>query len=129
MRRPRGWKRGDWLLVDDESGFVIRHSDAAKRWDGALVARSQNEERNPQEFVKARRDPAPLRDVRPQAEVSGYCPSPFRVVGDMVIDYLVGPGGRLLAEQFSFAIATSQASADIPPVAMSVGCTFIVYPD
>lgn len=56
---------GDYLMVDDESGYTHYASEMVERWDGAWVHHTNNESRHPQEFVKARNDPKALRDVRP----------------------------------------------------------------
>ena len=62
-RRPL--RVGDYLMVDDESGRTYYRSEMVRRWDGAWVHWTQDEPRHPQEFVKALRDPAALRDTRP----------------------------------------------------------------
>jgi len=56
---------GDYLMVDDESGFTHYASEMVQRWDGAWVHKSNNETRHPQEFVRARMDPRALLNVRP----------------------------------------------------------------
>lgn len=59
------WKRGDWKIIDDESGRTIYASEARQSWDGSLRHYSQYETRQPQEFVRAKNDPKPLLKVRP----------------------------------------------------------------
>ena len=69
MTIRNGWRIGDHLVVDDLSGFVEWASDCVKRYDGILMLRRGNQDevaRHPQEFVKARRDPKALRDIRPE---------------------------------------------------------------
>lgn len=63
-RRRNGFKVGDHLMRDDESGIVHYASDMVRRWDGLWVHHSNNETRNPQEFVRARADPVALQNVR-----------------------------------------------------------------
>lgn len=119
--RPRRPRIGDYLVVDDESGFTHVKSDIVRRWDGALVRKDQWETRNPQEFVKARKDPAPLKEVRPAVEVSAYCPAPFTVLSNGTFLYhYTGPG-----KSMEPGIAVSAAD----PKGMSVDCTLYVYPD
>lgn len=57
---------GDYLMRDDESGEIRYRSELVKRWDGAWVQRKGWETRQPQEFVTAKRDPYPLRHIRPE---------------------------------------------------------------
>lgn len=61
---------GDYLMTDDESGYTHYRSEMVERWDGAWVHWSNNETRHPQEFVRARNDPRPLRDIRPDGFAS-----------------------------------------------------------
>jgi hypothetical protein len=45
-------KVGDWLVADDESGFVHYASETVQLWDGSRVHKDNYETRNPQEFVR-----------------------------------------------------------------------------
>lgn len=56
---------GDYLMVDDESGLTHYASEMEQIWDGSWRHCSNTETRHPQEFVRARNDPRPLRNVRP----------------------------------------------------------------
>lgn len=60
---------GDYLMIDDESGVTYYASEMVRRWDGQWVHWTQDEDRHPQEFVKALRDPAALRYIRPAEPV------------------------------------------------------------
>jgi len=61
------WRPGDWLLIDDYTGETIYKSDAVKTWDGFWTHRKHfpYTGRNPQEFVKAFRDPRAISPIRP----------------------------------------------------------------
>ena len=88
MTIRNGWRIGDHLVVDDLSGFVEWASDCVKRYDGILMLRRGNEDevaRHPQEFVKARRDPKALRDVRPEPLVD----APTNTLTGLI--YAIGP--------------------------------------
>jgi hypothetical protein len=56
---------GDYLMLDDESGRVHYRSEMVEKWNGNWVRKDQFETRQPQEFVKAKADPFPLRHTRP----------------------------------------------------------------
>jgi hypothetical protein len=58
---------GDHLIVDEESGHVVYRSQVLKIWDGSYRRLKSFETRQPQEFVRAKRDPKSLSDVRPDA--------------------------------------------------------------
>ena len=56
------WKRGRWLVVDDESGEVLYSDQVVRRWDGMYVRKDQDEPIDPQWFITSENDPAPLTD-------------------------------------------------------------------
>lgn len=47
---------GDWNVICDYSGFKILRSEARMTWDGYLVKKEFWEPRQPQDFVKGRKD-------------------------------------------------------------------------
>lgn len=57
MARRRGWKRGEWLVRDEESGFVEYASNVTRDYYGVLKRKDQADGRHPQDFVKAGLDP------------------------------------------------------------------------
>ena len=61
---------GDWNVIDDRSGFKIKASQATITWEGYCVAEDWDEERTPQDFVRAVRDqkPTPPRFTRPDTD-------------------------------------------------------------
>lgn len=59
------WREGDSYVTDDETGLKILRSEAVKRWDGALVHKSNWEPRHPQDFVRAKRDVELAKPTRP----------------------------------------------------------------
>lgn len=59
-------KVGDYLAVDDESGFTAYASEMARDWDGQWRHKSNLDGRHPQLDVRPKMDPRPLKDVRPK---------------------------------------------------------------
>jgi len=57
-------RRGDWLMVDEESGHVGYRSEMRKIWNGTYRRIKSFETRQPQEFIKAKTDPKALTAVR-----------------------------------------------------------------
>lgn len=51
----RGWKRGDWLVRDEESGFTEYASKVRRDYYGVLT--KNPDPRHPQDFIKAKADP------------------------------------------------------------------------
>jgi hypothetical protein len=65
VARRRGWKRGDWLVKDEESGFTTYGSKVAYDYWGVLKLKEQGDKAHPQMFVKAGGDPYPVYPVNP----------------------------------------------------------------
>ena len=83
---------GSYLMVSDLTGFVHYKEQMVELWNGLWVHHTDLEYRNPQEFVRARRDPKSLRHIRPEAatlEAANFtCP----FVGDTNVPTPEGPG-------------------------------------
>lgn len=64
------WKRrvrpGDYLMVDDRSGFTIRASRSRREWTGAIVEDGKWEPEHPQDSLPAFRDEQAVREARPE---------------------------------------------------------------
>lgn len=90
---------GDHLMVDDESGYTHYASEMVERWDGAFVHHTNNETRHPQEFVRARNDPRPLKNVRPDG-FSRVIDNTFELeVGETTVSTkLNGPAAHLFQQ-------------------------------
>lgn len=69
----KGWRPGDWLVVDDESGLTIYASESVRRWDGLVVRKDQNEFPHPQWFIRSKNDPRPVPFVRPDRPAERIC--------------------------------------------------------
>lgn len=79
MARCRGWKSGEWLVKDEESGFTTYGSKVAYDYYGVLKLKNQGDHAHPQDFVKALEDPypvypisQPLRDYSLDQSVVGF---------------------------------------------------------
>lgn len=63
MARRRGWKSGDWLVKDEESGFTTYGTKVDYDYYGVLKLKSQADPAHPQDFVRALDDPYPVYPV------------------------------------------------------------------
>lgn len=80
MRNRRGWKRGEWLVRDEESGLVEYGSNVVRDYYGVLKRKDQADRAHPQMFVKADKDPYiqyPQADPRYTYDTSAYNVSAF----------------------------------------------------
>lgn len=108
------WRRGQWLVRDDESGFVHYADQVVRRWDGMYVRKDQDEPIDPQWFITAESDPTNVPFVRPDQPAgpackTGPCYDPAR---KPIKNF---PG-------YSLYIGSSIGS-------MEIECSFIVFPD
>lgn len=105
------FKPGTYLMIDDESGFRHFADEMIQRWDGAWVHQSNNEYRNPQEFVRAKSDPYPLEVIRPEGKLAAACASYY--------DYYV-PGTTIRTPDGPATHLFSGIGK------MEIGCSFVV---
>lgn len=66
---PR-YVKGDFLRIDDMSGFIVRASQSRKQWNGLIVNRKDWEAEQPQNYLRAIPDDMTVPEPRPEgAEV------------------------------------------------------------
>ena len=92
---------GDYLMRDDESGEVRYRSELIKRWDGLWVQRKGYETRQPQEFVRAKKDPYSLRHVRPDELVALPYTGLEVTIGESTVPF---PPNNAAAHLFDFGL-------------------------
>lgn len=63
MPRRNGWRSGDHLVQDEESGRVIYASRAREDWRGLIVDKRYADKEHPQYFVEPGEDPYPVEMV------------------------------------------------------------------
>ena len=60
---------GDYLMVCDRTGYVIRSSEARKEWTGHIVRQQSWEPRHAQDFVRGIPDNQTVPEARPDSDV------------------------------------------------------------
>lgn len=110
----RGWKRGDHLVMDEESGFTTYASKVAYDYYGVLKLKKQGDRAHPQDFIRAKEDPYPVYPIHPPLrQYENPCAS---IVGFFVGDTSVPtPDGPAL-HLFRPGIGEAE-----------IECTFFVY--
>lgn len=96
MARRRGWKSGEWLVEDQESGFTEYASKMAYDYYGVLKKKSQRDRIHPQDFVRAKNDPFPVDPQNPP--VRTYNTSAYNLglfVGNTSVLAPTGPASHL----------------------------------
>jgi len=136
MHDRNRYRKGKWLVVDDESGQVLYSDQVVRRWDGMYVRKDQDEPIDPQWFITSENDPKSLPFVRPDEASPPACKTRPAYqndgiwalgVGTMVIEesFIVYPSYRTPLKPFpgyNLYVGSSVSR-------MEIGCSFIVFPD
>lgn len=99
----RGWKRGDHLVRDEESGFTEYASDCARDAYGVLKRKDQMDSRHPQENLVPRQDPYSVYPIAPPSReydiVSSYIGT---TVGTTAVPVISGPASHLFTRGIGY---------------------------
>jgi hypothetical protein len=61
------YKPGSYYRIDDRTGFAVRAENTRKQWNNIIVREQSFEERQPQDFVRGRRDDQTVPEPRPRS--------------------------------------------------------------
>lgn len=61
------YKPGSWYRICDRTGFAERAGHTRKQWNNIIVRDQSFEERQPQDFVRGRRDDQTVPEPRPRS--------------------------------------------------------------
>lgn len=67
MQRTR-FIGGDWNVIDDRTGFKKKRSECQMTWDNLLVEKKFWAPRQPQDFVRGRKDKQTVGLTRPEQQ-------------------------------------------------------------
>ena len=62
------FKKGDYNVIDDRTGFKVKASKCRLEWNGLFVSKKAFDERNPLDLIKAKRDIQKVSIPRPEQE-------------------------------------------------------------
>ena len=105
-------RRGDYLMQSDESGRVFYASEMVKDSYGNWFHQSEigkEAERQPQEFVKSRRDPYAVRIARPEYHVPVTSLGIPLFIGETTILTPASPADWALGNDRSFQAGIGEA--------------------
>lgn len=66
MGTERRYKPGSFYRIDDRTGFAVRAEHTRKQWNNIIVRTRSFEARQPQDFVRGRRDDQTVPEPRPR---------------------------------------------------------------
>jgi hypothetical protein len=78
------YDKGSWNIICDYSGHKIKRSNARYTWNGYLVRKDLWEPRQPQDFVRGRRD----NMSAPPGETRGEGTDVFLTANEVTVDDL-----------------------------------------
>lgn len=81
------YRPGSYYRIDDRSGFAVRAEHTLKQWNNIIVRLESFEERQPQDFVRGRRDDQTVPEPRPRQT------NVFLGVQTSLSQFVPGPGG------------------------------------
>lgn len=112
----RPWRKGAWLVEDEESGVVTYSDKVTRDWKGFLVRKRFADYENPQDFVKGLKDPKPIPFSHPPQVDNDVCNqfSSIYVGNTTVTAKRTGAADHLFEEGIG---------------EMEIGCSFIIYPE
>lgn len=109
----RGWKKGDWLVVDEESGLTVyaKEDEIVTDYYGTLKRKKYAHKPNPQDFIRALDDPKTVPVASPdnvdfevKSYYSYYVGETTVPTGDGVANHLYvepyGIGEAIIGETF-----------------------------
>jgi hypothetical protein len=67
--RKARFKDGQHLVQSDLTGRIFYSADARKLWNNLICHKDEYEERNPQDFIRARNERQAIKDARPRATI------------------------------------------------------------
>ena len=113
MPRRKSWKKGDWLVIDEESGITRYASQVRRDWKGLYVTNRYADEEQEQDFIKPMQDPQPVAFTALPDRNFEICNCLPRYVGATTVPYT------------SVGAATHLFQVD-GIGDMSIGCSFVV---
>ncbi len=122
MTKRRGWKSGEWLVRDEESGFVEYGSNVERDYYGVLKRKDQQDYKHPQMFVMAKEDPymqSPQANPAYVYDTSAYDVSAF--VFGTTVPTPYGAASHLFQQSISVPIPGDPGIG-----VMTIGSDFII---
>lgn len=65
-KRKSKYRPGDHLMQSDLTGRIAHRSEMRKMWNGLFCHKDEFEIRNPQDFLKGKKDQQSVETVRPR---------------------------------------------------------------
>lgn len=90
-----GWKKGEFLIIDSESGMTRYSSQVKKDYTGERVTKRFSDYEQPQDFIRPSDDPRPIPFANPGLQDFDVHVCLPEFVGDTSIPTMFGPANHL----------------------------------
>lgn len=107
------WKKGDWLVIDEESGMTRYASQVMQDYRGLYVTQKYADYEHPQDYVRALNDPIPVPFTNMPDDDFHFCNA---------VKYYVGETSVRTAIDFPAFHLYNPGIGE-----MEIGCSFVVH--
>ena len=90
-----GWRKGEWLIIDAESGMTRYSSEVKRDYTGVYVTKTYADSEQPQDFIRPGSDPMPLPYSNPGTTNFTVSVSAPTYVGNTNVLTKPGPASHL----------------------------------
>lgn len=90
-----GWKKGQFLIVDSESGMTRYSRQVRQDYTGEMITRRYADFEQPQDFIKASNDPRPIPFCNPATQDFTVSTSALTYVGNTSVLTKTAPATHL----------------------------------
>lgn len=89
------WKKGEFLIIDSESGMTRYSGGVKKDYTGEMVTKRWADYEQPQDFIKPSDDPRPIPFANPGLQDFTVNVSASFYVGNTTVPTKTGPASHL----------------------------------
>lgn len=90
-----GWRKGQFLIIDSESGMTRYSGQVKKDYTGEMVTKRYTDCEQPQDFIKPSDDPRPIPFSNPGLQSFQVSASAALYVGNTSVLTKFGPASHL----------------------------------
>lgn len=90
-----GWRKGEFLIIDSESGMTRYSGQVKKDYTGEMVTKRFSDYEQPQDFIRPNDDPRPIPFANPGLQDFQVSASASFYIGRTTIPTPPGPSSHL----------------------------------
>lgn len=90
-----GWRKGEFLIIDAESGMTRYSSQVKRDYTGTMVTKHWADYEQPQNFIKPANDPRPIPFSLPGLQDFTVAVSAAATIGSTSVPTPFGPASHL----------------------------------